>query len=127
MPTLTAPLFVAATYRGTAAGWIPLGAPRPLAQAEALASLAARIRPELISKARPAQPAAAAAPKAVAPAALRRWHPGDTHEVIHGLGIIAATYGLAMAAMLAMAGAHRLATGTPATAATPHPVATLAT
>lgn len=118
MPTLTAPLYQAATYRGTAAGWIPLGAPRPLAQAEALANLAARIRPELISKARPAQP--------VAPAALRRWHPGDTREVIHGLGIIAATYGLAMAVMLAMAGAHRLATGTPATAATPHPVATLA-
>jgi hypothetical protein len=111
------PLATVATYRGTEAGWVAVGAPRPVAEAEALAALTARVRPDYITKARPA----AALP---VPPAPRRWHPGGTAEILHGLGVIGAAY----AAVIIGLGALGLATGAhswdaPAPAA---PVVTLA-
>ena len=40
-----APVVTVFRYRGIAAGWQPIGAPRPLAQAERLASIVRRISP----------------------------------------------------------------------------------
>ena len=40
-----APVATVARYRGMAAGWQPIGAPRPLADAQRLAAIARRISP----------------------------------------------------------------------------------
>lgn len=45
-PAAAAAAAQVARYRGSAAGWQPIGAPRPLAEAERLRALAARIAPE---------------------------------------------------------------------------------
>jgi hypothetical protein len=55
-PAPAAPLAQAATYRGVSRGWEPIGAPRPWAQAQALAALAARVRPDYITRARRLSP-----------------------------------------------------------------------
>ena len=44
-PLTAAPLAQVARYRGAAAGWQPIGCPKPVAQAQRLASLIARIDP----------------------------------------------------------------------------------
>lgn len=111
MPPLTtpAPLYQAATYRGVTRGWVALGEPRPLAQA--LAALTARIRTDHITRAR-----AAGAPSP-RPASVssepRRWHPGDTADILHALRVIGATYGaviIALGGLSLATGAHRWAT-----------------
>lgn len=121
MPPLTtpAPLYVAATYRGVTRGWVALGEPRPLAQAQALAALTARIRTDVITRAR------AAGTPSPRPASVssepRRWGPDDTAQALHALRVIGATYGAVLIALggLSLAtGAHRWATP-----ATPAPVA----
>lgn len=126
MPTLTTPtpLAQAQTYRGIARGWAPIGAPRPLAQAQALATLAARVRPNLSHRVTLA-PAPPALP--VAPTPGRRWPAPLSREVAetcHGLALIAAAYGaviLTLAALGLATGARPWATPTAAT-----PAATLA-
>lgn len=120
MPTLTTPtpLAQAATYRGAAAGWVPLGDPRPLAQAQALAALAARVRPHYLTRARPVAPAP------VAPTPGRRWPAPlsrDAAETCRGLAIIAAAYGAVVLTLVTLGQAYQLAAPTPAT-----PAATLA-
>jgi hypothetical protein len=121
--TTPAPLYVAATYRGAAAGWVALGEPRPLAQAQALAALTARIRTDHITRAR-----AAGAPSP-RPASVssepRPWGPRDTADTWHALRVISATYGAVLIALggLSLAtGAHRWATPAPVAQAHPgHP------
>lgn len=119
-PTPT-PLAQVTTYRGAAAGWVPLGDPRPLAQAQALATLAARVWPEYVTRARPVAPAP------VAPTPGRRWPAPmsrDAAETCRGLAVIAAAYGavvLTLAALGLATGARPWAAPTPAT-----PAATLA-
>jgi len=109
--TTPAPLYQAATYRGAAAGWVPLGEPRPLAQAQALAALTARIRCGYITRAR-----AAGAPSP-RPASVstepRRWGAEDTAAACHALRVIGATYGaviIALGGLSLATGAHRWAT-----------------
>ena len=46
--------YVAATYRGTAAGWQPTGPARTAADAERMVALLQRIRPTYVAKVRPA-------------------------------------------------------------------------
>lgn len=113
--TTPAPLYVAATYRGAAAGWVPLGEPRPLAQAQALAALTARIRCDYITRAR-----AAGAPSP-RPASVssepRRWGAEDTAAAWHALRVIGATYGavvIALGGLSLATGAHRWAAPAPA-------------
>ena len=125
MPPLPtpAPLDVAATYRGAAAGWVALGEPRPLAQAQALAqalaALTARIRTDVITRAR-AVGAPSPRPASVS-SEPRQWGPRDTADLCHGLRVIGATYGAVIIAL----GGLSLATGAPrwATPATPAPMA----
>jgi hypothetical protein len=117
--TTPAPLYVAATYRGVDRGWVPMGEPRPLAQAQALAALAARIRTDVITQARAA---GAPSPRPLSVSSEpRRWHPQDTADTWHALRVIGATYGAVIIAL----GAFSLATGSHrwATPATPAPVA----
>jgi hypothetical protein len=52
MSALNAALVTVATYRGTTLGWQPIGLPRPIASATALAALVARIRPDHITRIR---------------------------------------------------------------------------
>jgi hypothetical protein len=44
-PLTAAPLAQVARYRGAAAGWQPIGCPKPVAQAERFAALIARVDP----------------------------------------------------------------------------------
>jgi len=48
------PLAQVARYRGTAAGWVPAGGPRPAADAARLITLWQRIDPAATLRARPA-------------------------------------------------------------------------
>ena len=119
-PTTPTPLAQAQTYRGIARGWAPIGAPQPLAQAQALAALAARVRPDLSHRVTLA-PAAPALP--VAPTPGRRWPvrlAGDLADAGRGLALIAAAYGLTVGSLAALGlatGARPWATPTAATPA----------